>query len=277
MTLEYSRDLIASVYDSYGDAEWERHDASPAARVAFRIHLHYLHDNIRAGDKVLDIGAGAGRFTVEIAKLGATITVADISSEQLRLNAEHVADAGYATLVTDRLVADVRDLSAFADGSFDAVVCYGGPLSYVVGHTDEAMAELVRVTRPGGRLLLSVMSKFGTLRAFAPGVASEIEEFGLDETREIFTTGDLPIHHSGIGPMHLFHWAELGPLIQRNGGGILVASTTNFISMADPKTCEAWAGDPEMFEVLVGWELVACAQPGLIDGGTHILVVAERT
>jgi hypothetical protein len=52
------------------------------------------------------------------------------------------------------------------EGSFDAVVCFGGPLGYVLGEADRALAELLRVTKQGGRVLLSVMSLLGTARAF---------------------------------------------------------------------------------------------------------------
>jgi SAM-dependent methyltransferase len=48
---------------------------------------------------------------------------------------------------------DVCDLSHLADGAFDAAVCFGGPLSYVRGRSAEALAELTRVTRPGGHVL----------------------------------------------------------------------------------------------------------------------------
>jgi hypothetical protein len=41
-----------------------------------------------------------------------------------------VAAASCEHAVEDRLVLDVRDLSAFADGAFDCVVAYGGPLSH---------------------------------------------------------------------------------------------------------------------------------------------------
>ena len=49
---------------------------------------------------------------------------------------------------------------------FDAVVCYGGPLSYVMERSDDAFAELLRVTRPDGYVLASVMSLAGAARIF---------------------------------------------------------------------------------------------------------------
>ena len=59
--------------------------------------------------------------------------------------------------------ADISDLSMFPDDYFDVVVCYGGALSYVCDQRYKAASELVRVVRPGGVLLISVMSRFGTI------------------------------------------------------------------------------------------------------------------
>ena len=77
------------------------------------MHRRYLDQYIHAGDHVLDVGAGPGRFTIELARLGATITVADISPRQLELNRAKVREAGYEASVVDRVLVDVADLSRF--------------------------------------------------------------------------------------------------------------------------------------------------------------------
>lgn len=150
MEHSYDRALVAALYDEYGDNEWGRHETSPFGRVSFHIHRHYLTEYIHDGDRVLEVGAGAGRFTVELAQLGATIVTTDISPGQLELNAAHVAEAGLESAVETRESADILDLSRYPDGSFDAVVCYGGPLSYVLDRADDALNELLRVTKPDG-------------------------------------------------------------------------------------------------------------------------------
>ena len=71
----------------------------------------------------------------------------------------------------DRVIADVAHLEQFDDGSFDAAVCYGGPISYLVDRAEEGIAELVRVTRPGGHVLLSVMSLVGAVTHFTSRAA----------------------------------------------------------------------------------------------------------
>ena len=45
-----------------------------------------LDDFVSAGDRVLEVGAGPGRFTIELATIGATIVVGDVSEVQLELN-----------------------------------------------------------------------------------------------------------------------------------------------------------------------------------------------
>lgn len=276
MTDPYDRELIASIFDEHGDAEWERHEKTPFDRVSFHLHLHYLRRFIRPGDRVLEVGAGAGRFTVELARLGATVVVTDISPEQLRLNEAHVSEARLEHAVEARELADILDLSRFEDDSFDAAVCYGGPLSWVLDEADTGFAELARVAKPGGHVLVGVMSRYGALRAFLPAVDEEIGTYGLQEMQDIFDTGYLPDHHSTLGRMHLFTWAELRALIERSGCELVAASAANALSIGNDATSERWLReDPGMWDRFLTWELAACAAPGSLDLGTHIIAVVR--
>jgi SAM-dependent methyltransferase len=274
--LSYDRALVSALYDEYGDQEWERHETTPFGRVSFHIHRHYLTEFIRGGDQVLEVGAGAGRFTVELAKLGARVVTTDISPAQLELNATHVGEAGLESHIEAREPADILDLSRYPDGSFDAVVCYGGPLSYVMDGADAALDELLRVTKPDGYILIGVMSLHGSLHAFLGGAAAEIEEFGIEEMEAIQESGDLPPNHSSLGmPTHLFSWAELRALLERHPCDLVVASAANFLSIGNDEVCERWLRDPAMWERFLAWEVDVCAQPGAIDGGTHIIAVVR--
>src|SRR4029078_2330378 len=87
--------------------------------------------------------------------------------------------------VVERAVADVLDLSRWDDGSFDAVVCFGGPLSYVVDRADDGIGELVRVTRPGGHVLVSVMSLVGTVVHFLTILVELARRDGADKNDAI--------------------------------------------------------------------------------------------
>jgi ubiquinone/menaquinone biosynthesis C-methylase UbiE len=264
----YDRDHIASFFDEYGEQEWERLDQRPMDRVNFEVHRRMLDEHVRPGDRVLEIGAGPGRFTLELAKLGAHVLVGDVSARQLELHREKtvlVEDA-----VEARILLDVVDLHELADGRFDVAVCYGGPISYVLERADDALAELLRVTRPGGRVLLSVMSLLGAARAFFGLFPELIEEHGWEkQVTDVFATGVLTAEVNNGHVMKMYRWEELKALIARHPCKLLGASASNYLVIGNE---DVFVQDERWLEL----ELAASREPGALDAGTHIVAALER-
>lgn len=101
---------------------------------------------LRAGERVLDLAAGTAVSTVELSQTGAWCVAADFSLGMLR--------AGVGRSVP-KVAADAMALP-FADESFDAVTISFG-LRNVLDPA-KALAEMSRVTRPGGQLLVCEFS-----------------------------------------------------------------------------------------------------------------------
>ncbi len=277
MAPQYDPDQIRAFYDAYGEQEWQRFDLSPANRVNFYLHCRYLEWYIQASDHVLDVGAGPGRFTIELAKIGATVTVADISPRQLVLNRTKVREAGYEASVVDRVLADVTDLSRFPPGRFDAVVCYGGPLSYVFEHADDALSELLRVTKRGGYVLLSVMSLAGTLRRFLPEALDLARDHGAEVLYKIIATGDQTGPLAEGHRFHYYRWAELKRLLRRHPCTIKAATAANFLAIRNEEALQEIVADTNLWSAFLQWEVAVCQEPGALDGGTHIIAVVRHT
>jgi len=117
-------------YDAHDEEEWERLDASLVGRLEWEGTVEYLGRYLPPGGRVLDVGGGAGRYAVWLAERGYDVVLVDPSEGQRELAREKVAahDVGGRVAVRED---DVRDL-AFDDGTFDATLCLGGPLSHVL-------------------------------------------------------------------------------------------------------------------------------------------------
>ncbi|HEX5585774.1 MAG TPA: class I SAM-dependent methyltransferase [Acidimicrobiia bacterium] len=270
--LGHDPEFTARRYDAYAEREWDRHEQDQMARTSFAIHCRYLDEFVAAGDVVLDVGAGPGRFTIELAKRGARIHVGDLSPVQLALNEERVRAAGHEESVASRTLLDICDLSMFTDDQFDAVVCFGGPLSYVMDRAPDAVTELCRVTRPGGHVLISVMSSLGAIRRYLPEVLDEGRRFGAERNDDILRSGDLPRDVNDGHEMHMFRWRELAALLGPHGE-IVGASASNFVTAQSDELFES-CSETELAQLLA-WELELCREPGALDGGTHILAVVR--
>ncbi len=151
----YDSEWVRQFYDDYGEREWDRMVRTPADEVMFHVHRSFLEQHVRAGDRVLEIGPGPGRFTQVLADLGARIVQVDVSQVQLDLNRRHAEELGFDLAVVARVRGDVCSMPWIVEGTFDAVVAFGGPLSYVLDRREPAVREMLRVVRPGGAVLLS--------------------------------------------------------------------------------------------------------------------------
>ena len=113
---------------------------------------------LRPGERVLDMGCGAGRHAFEMYRRGADVLAFDMDADELSTVSEWFAamrDEGSvpAGAEADVKQGDARDLP-FPDGEFDRIVA-----AEVLEHIpddDAAIAELARVLRPGGTIAVTV-------------------------------------------------------------------------------------------------------------------------
>lgn len=99
--------------------------------------------------RVLELGSGAGRVTGHLLAVAREVVGLDISPTMLA----HARAAYPAATFTD---GDMKDLSRFADGSFDAVVAAANVIDvFDLEDRQVALAEMRRVLAPGGLLAMS--------------------------------------------------------------------------------------------------------------------------
>jgi SAM-dependent methyltransferase len=249
----------AGYFDEYGEREWKRFEDGTTPGPSATTHTRMLEGYVQPGDRVLDAGAGPGRFTLELLRLGAHVTALDISPGQLELLSARVPDV-------EAVLGDVTDLSQFGDDTFDLTVCYGGPLSYVVDRAEHAVAELARVTRSGGHVLVSVMGLAGAAIHFAPIIVELARRDGPAKSQEIARTGVLP-EGDGYGhlAMRMYLWDELEELLAPHGE-VVEGAAAGVLPHVEVE-------EPEIRALLEEFEERLAYDPGCRSCGEHIIGV----
>lgn len=198
-------DLIKRVsYEEYREKVRDVYGGPQGALLAtaslLSLHIH-LGDrllrerrfDLRGAKNILDVGSGAGQIAKHLLKYAdedAAITCCDLSPKMLAR-----ARTRLKSSIPDHVAADLCHLP-FADESFDCVTC-----GYVLEHLPEArpgLAELSRVMRPGGRMLLLTTednfsgawtSRFWCCRTYnRKELFQTSQELGLMWTKEIWFT-----------------------------------------------------------------------------------------
>ncbi len=142
-------DSVASKYDVMNDL------MSMGLHRAWKAYTVLVAD-LHEGHRVLDIAGGTGdlarAFAKKVGKTGQVVHT-DINEAMLRTGRDRLLDEG---LSLPTLVCDAEKLP-FADGSFDRVSVAFGLRNMT--HKDVALAEMNRVLKPGGKLLVLEFSK----------------------------------------------------------------------------------------------------------------------
>jgi ubiquinone/menaquinone biosynthesis C-methylase UbiE len=272
-------DQVRAFYDQDPDAEWRRLDG----RVQFRIeHLVTRHALARhlpppAGDRrILDAGAGPGRYTIALAAQGYRVTLLDLSPGNVALARQKVAEASVGEMVDDYVVGSFTDLSRFADAQFEAVLCLGAAFSHVVdaGQRVQTLAEFTRVVKPGAPILVSAMNRLGALRGAVQWPTSWETDFpaGLATFAATGLSGDEAWPWYGFLPEEFV--AEL------EGSGLLVDRLYGAQGLAahlPPENLDALMADAERWPVWRSWLLATCDHPSVVGVSAHLLAAAHRT
>ncbi len=132
-------------------ALWEKGDFTKIARTLRESGAAFVAQlGIAKGMKVLDLGCGDGTTAIPEAKLGADVLGVDIASNLVEAGTIRAKEEGLANCTFRE--GDATDLHELADHSFDLVVTVFGAM--FAPKPFDVAKEMVRVTRPGGRIVM---------------------------------------------------------------------------------------------------------------------------
>ena len=193
---------------------------APARRASFAWFDNWLEGQRLAGNldgaAALDLGCGRGEVSVQMALAGATVTGIDVSRESLARARTLAGKHG----VGDRVALDTGNAEAisFDDNSFDLAVC-AGLMSFV--DFDRTAAELSRVTRPGGTVVIldtlghNPIARMGRKRRLVHGETTHFQVENIMTCDHI----DRLRAHFGSVEVHTFDFLTVPMIVLENGLG----------------------------------------------------------
>ena len=253
-----------NLFYNYIDEE-TRLEKSRQGQVEYATTMHYIHRFAKAGEKILEIGAGTGRYSIALAKEGFDVTaveLVDCNLEILQENSEGLANI-------ESFQGDALDLSRFADNTFEVTLVFG-PLYHLYDKEDvhRAIDEAIRVTKKDGVILTAFLSAYAImyndyLRGnFTDGVGENFtEDYKVKHfEKQLFTGYDI------VEFENLFHG--------KNVEYILTAAVDSILELAE--RCRDFSMGEEDFETFLKYHLATCEKREMLGCSSHLLYICRK-
>jgi len=277
--MKYNPEIPRARYNKSGNREWERLEKNRLGELLYHVHLDILKRYISCSDHVIELGAGAGRFTKDIVNMSKSLVTSDLSPVQIEINKRKMEELGLVDKVQDFKVLDITNLEGIADNTYDVAVCIGGPINYLFDKEENAINEMLRILKSQGKLILGSMSLIGALVYHFDGVIYEKDMFGIDATEWLFTTGMQDEEHYPVENKHYVHMMtskDLDALFQAKPVKILEKSSAGLFMHSQEETLSKAKQDNELWELLIRKEIEFTKLPGTLDCGMNIIYVIEK-
>ena len=154
------KEIIDSFYSQVNeDSRLTKHRAG---QLEYSTTMSYINRFADKDSKILEIGAGTGRYSIALAKQGMDVTAVELLENNLSVLKEN--SKGIDNIRSYQ--ADATDLSLFPDDSFDLTLSFGPMYHlYEKDEVNKAIDEVIRVTKPDGVLMFAFISVFGIMYA----------------------------------------------------------------------------------------------------------------
>ena len=242
-------------------------------QLEYDLTWRYLDQYLPAQGSILEIGAATGRYTLELARRGYSVTAVDLSAVESEQCRQRIAEAGFEKQV-QLVVADARDLGAVAGRGFEAVLLMG-PLYHLVELDDRKLAlqEVLKRMREGGILFSAFISRLGILGDLIKNVPDWID--GQAEVRSVLERGRDPddFPHGGFRG-YLARASEIAPLHEGLGFKSLALAGVEPVIAADDESYNKLQGQERQLWLDLMYEL--STEPSIIGASRHLLYIGRK-
>ena len=260
-----TQDYLREFYEGHCDEDARLQ--SRHGRVEFLTTTRYIEQYLKPGDRIIEIGAGTGRYSHALAQKGYSVDAVELLEHNIEVFRQNTLPGEPVTVRQ----GNALDLSGFPDDAYDITLLLG-PLYhlYTAEEQKKALTEALRVTKPGGMVFAAYCGSDATAiqYCFVRGMFRDPRNLAL---------ADPMTFKLGSDPAHIFALHRREEIDALMDG--LPATRLHFVG-TDLFTCYMKDTidqmDDELYELYLRYHFAVCERPDLVGVSNHFLDVFRK-
>lgn len=256
-------EMLSSFYDDID--EDSRLDRSRQGQLEYITTMSYIHRYAKTGAKILEIGAGTGRYSIALAKEGYNVTAVELVETNLEVLKNN--SVGIENIISYQ--GDALNLDRFEDNQFDITLLFG-PMYHLYDKKEvhKALDEAIRVTKIGGIILTAFLSVYAIMNnnylkeTLAAGIEMNFDDnYKVKHFEDQLFTGYDIVEFEELFESH-------------NTKYLTTAAVDNILETAEGRT-DFKMSDAD-FELFVKYHLATCEKRELLGSSSHLLYICKK-
>lgn len=235
-------------------------------QVEYITTLKYIDKYLKKGDRVLEVGAGTGIYSLGLAKRGYQVDAVELVNDNLNILKSKITPA----MNINAIQGNALDLSMYEDNTFDMTLVLG-PLYHLFKEEerDKVIEEAIRVTKSGGIIYYAFILSDLTMINWG------FEKGNLVPNMGIMITDDYKVINREEYIFYLTYMSEIKKLMQEHdkqevityvatdGVGRVMSDKINVMS-------------DEEYKHYINYHLSICEREDLIGYSGHVLAITKK-
>ncbi|PGZ96261.1 SAM-dependent methyltransferase [Bacillus pseudomycoides] len=257
--------------------EWGRLDREP---LEFQVNWHYIQKYLPQTGKVLDNGAGPGKYAMKLAEQGYKVTLTDLVPRLVEVGENKAKELGLSTQFDGFYVADARNLTLLENEQFDASLMMG-PMYHLQSEQDRNLAikELHRVTKKDGIVYVAFMPRIKHVLSSLLYPQTWKPNDNMDSIQQFIRTGEF--NHSDEGRFtgaYYFNVEDIQPFMESYGFETLnLIGSSNIGTLLSKEQWEHWQNrGKDEFTQLIELLKETATNPHVLGVSSHLLYIGKK-
>ena len=262
--------FLDNVLDGFykdGYVEEDRLTSDKMHYIEFITTTHYIDKYLKQGDRILEVGAGTGAYSLYYANKGYQVDALELVQANVDVMRNKIKEG----MNINAIHGNALDLSMYDENTFDVTLVLG-PLYHLFKKEEEeqAIKEAIRVTKPNGKILIAFILFDLTMLTWGFQGKNIYENYGDDKQVSI----DFKPNNSEDLIFNMRYFDEVKELMNKFEVKKLCYVATDGVGRVMREDIDNM--NDEEYKMFVNYHLSICEREDLIGYSGHILSIVEK-